>query len=91
MADITIRDLIIYYTAKAEAIKSCAIYDIKSPKRKEELLKIAESYSDRAFQLSEISRFIGKSQTTELNLLDNYEANLRIDKENFKKRYGYER
>ena len=36
-------------------------------------------------------RFVGKSTTTEMNLLDNYEANLRIEKENFKKRYGYER
>ena len=91
MADITIRDLIIYYTAKAETIKSIATYDIKNSKTKEKLLDFAEKYSDRAFQLSEISKFVGKSSTTELNLLDNYEAEEKVRKERFKKKYGYEK
>lgn len=90
MADITIRDLIIYYTAQADAFKFASTY-VKSPNVSKKLLELSETYSDRAFTLSEICRFVGKSATTELNLLDNYEANLHIEKENFKKRYGYER
>lgn len=90
MTDITIRDLIIYYTTKANVLKSCATYDIKNQKRKEELLKISEEYSDRALQLSEISRFIGKSSTTEINILDNYEAEEKVRKVNFKEKYGLE-
>ena len=90
MADITIRDLIIYYTAKADAFKTAAAY-VKSSVVSKELLELSETNSDRTFNLSEICRFVGKSTTTEMNLLDNYEANLRIEKENFKKRYGYKR
>ena len=90
MADITIRDLIIYYTARADALKYASLYT-KSPSVKKQLLELSETYSDRAFTLSEIRSLVGKSSTTELNLLDNYEANLHIEKENFKKRYGYER
>lgn len=91
MADITIRDLIIYYTAKAEALKSCALYDTKSIKTKEKLLGWSESYSDRAFQLAEISKFVGKSSTTELNLLDYYEVEEKLRKEKFKEKYGFEK
>lgn len=90
MADITIRDLIIYYTAQANAFKFASTY-VKSPNISKKLLELSATYSDRAFALSEIRRLVGKSSTTELNLLDNYAANLHIEKENFKKRYGYER
>ena len=90
MPELTIRDLIIYYTAKAEAFMTASSYT-KSPSVKKQLLEFSKTYSNRAFNLSEIFRIVGKSATTELNLLDNYEANLHIAKENFKKRYGYER
>lgn len=90
MADITIRDLIIHYTAKADAFKSASTY-VKSPNVSKKLLELSATYSERAFALSEIRNFVGKSAKTELNLLDNYEANLYIEKEDFKKRYGYER
>lgn len=90
MENITIRDLIIHYTAKADALKTASIY-VKSPNVSKKLLELSETYSDTAFTLSEIICSVGKSATTELNLLDNYEANLHIAKENFKRRYGYER
>lgn len=90
MADITIRDLIIHYTAKADAFKSASTY-VKSPNVRKKLLELSETYSDRAFSLSEVCHFVGKSTTTELNLLDNYEAMQKVEKDNFKKRYGYER
>lgn len=90
MENITIRDLIIHYTAQADAFKLASIY-VKSPNIRKKLLELSETYSDRAFTLSETCRFVGKSATTELNLLDNYVANSHIAKEKFKKRYGYER
>lgn len=91
MTDITIRDLIIYYTAKAEALKSCALYHTKSIKTKEELLELSERFSDKAYQLAEISKFVGKSSTTELNLLDYYEVEEKLRKKKFKERYGFEK
>ena len=89
MAEITIRDLIIHYTAKADAFQSAAYY-VRNPKKKQELFELAEKYSDRAFQLSEIRRYIGKSTTTEMNILDNYKAQEKVYKKNFKEKYGVE-
>ena len=88
MADITIRDLIIHYTAKADAFKSAAYY-VSNPKKKQELFELAERCSDRAFQLSEIRQHIGKSTTTEMNILDNYIAQEKFYKKDFKEKYGF--
>ena len=87
MADITIRDLIIHYTAEANAYQSAACY-VSNPKKKQTLLEWAERCSDAAFQLSEIRQHIGKSVTTDMNILDYYIACEKVYKKNFKEKHG---
>lgn len=88
MKEITIRDVIIYYTAQAQAYKSCAMLCSKNVTQKENMLKTAKKLSDRAYALSEIGRFIGQSATTEMNILNNFEAEESVHKQKFKEQFG---
>ena len=87
MTDITIRDLIIHYTAKSAAYQFASTC-VNNPTNNQKLLEMAERYSDEAFKLSEIRLHIGKSATTEMNILDNYMAREKKFKQKFKEKYG---
>lgn len=65
-----LKEQIVYYTAKAQAYNSAALYLPANSKTRKKFLELSEELSDLAFKLADDFRLIGKSSTTEINILD---------------------
>lgn len=65
-----IRELIIYYTAKAEAYNHMSTYTEISKALKKELEGYAERYYDTAYDIIKTLQIIGKSHSDGLCLLN---------------------
>lgn len=74
MANVSIRDLIIYYTAKAAAYKYAASWVVKDSKLKKGFLELSEKEYDMAFRLVEARQSVGKTHLPDINLLERYDA-----------------